>query len=83
MKGSKKEGKRALARKCWTRQWFLELTLPQRINYTNVLYSHAVPSHRVKGPPKTHLIPEAFVTMAIANLAAYGAGVDDNDDINE
>jgi hypothetical protein len=83
MKGSKKEGKRAVARECWTRRWSPELTLPQRISCTSVLFSHRVPSHRAKGPPKTHLIPEASVTMAMANLAAHGVGVDDDDEVED
>jgi hypothetical protein len=40
-------------------------------------------SHRAKGPPKTHLIPEASVTMAMANLAAHGIGVDDDDEVED
>ena len=81
--GSKKEGKKAVARECWTRRWSPELTLPQRISCTCVLYSHRVPSHRAKGPPRTHLIPEASVTMAMANLAANGVDVDDDDEVEE
>jgi hypothetical protein len=83
MKGSKKEGKRAVAREYWTRRWSPELTLPKRINCTSVLYSHHMPSHRAKGPPKTHLIPEVFVTMAMANLTAHDVGVDDDDEVED
>lgn len=83
MKGSKKEGKKVVARECWTRRWSPELTLPQRISCTCVLYSHRVPSHRAKGPPRTHLIPEASATMAMANLAANGVDVDDDDEVEE
>jgi hypothetical protein len=43
MKG-KREGKRALARECWTRQWEKELTLPEIIHYSIVLFSHRLPS---------------------------------------
>ena len=32
-----------------------------------------MPSHKVKGPSKTHLIPKASAAMALANLAASGA----------
>ena len=32
-----------------------------------------MPSHKDKGPTKTHLIPEASAAMALANLAAVGA----------
>ena len=66
---SKKEPKSLVARECRTRQWTPEVTHPQRISVTAVLYSHRMPSHKVKGPPKTHLIPEASVVMALANLA--------------
>ena len=52
-------------------------------NCTYVLYSHRVPSHRAKGTLKTHLIPEASVTMAMVNPAAYGIGVDDVDEVEE
>jgi hypothetical protein len=83
MKGSKKEGKRAVTRECWTRRWSPKLTLPQRISCTSMLFSHRLPSHRAKGPLKTHLIPEASVTMAMANLAAHGVGVDDDDEVEE
>ena len=42
-----------------------------------VLYSHRMPSHKDKSPPKTHLIPKASATMALANLAALGATAED------
>jgi hypothetical protein len=48
-----------------------------------MLFSHRVPSHRAKGPPKTHLIPEASVTMAMANLVAHGVGIDNDDEVEE
>jgi hypothetical protein len=83
MKGSKKEGKRVLTRKFWTRRWSLELTLPQKINCSNVMYSHHMPSHKAKVPPKTHLIAELSVTMAIANLTVISVVVDDNEDIED
>ena len=38
----------------------------------HVLYSHKMSSHKDKGPPKTHLIPEASTVMALANLANLG-----------
>ena len=38
-----------------------------------MLYSHRMPSHKDKGPPKTHLIPKASAVMALANLANSGA----------
>ena len=66
---SKKEPKVLVARECWTRRWTVEVTHPQRISVTAVLYSHKMPSHKDKGPPKTHLIPEASAVMALANLA--------------
>ena len=70
---SKKETKSLIARECWTRRWTPEVTYAQRISVTTVLYSHKMPSHKDKGPPKTHLIPEASIAMALANLAASGA----------
>ena len=66
---SKKEPKSLVARECWTRRWTPKVTHPHRINVTAVLYSHRMPSHKDKEPPKTHLIPEASVVMALANLA--------------
>ena len=70
---SKKEPKSLVARECWTRRWTPEVTHAQRISVTTVLYSHRMPSHKDKGPPKTHLILEASAAMALANLAASGA----------
>ena len=69
---SKKEPK-ALVAKCWTRRWTPEVTHPQRISVTAVLYSYRMPSHKDKGPPRTHLIPESSTVMALANLANLGA----------
>ena len=74
---SKKEPKALVARECWTRRWTPEVTYPQRISVTTMLYSHRMLSHKDKGPPKMHLIPEASATMALANLAALGATVED------
>ena len=74
---SKKEPKSLVARECWTRRWTPEVTHPQRISVTTMLYSHRMPSHKDKGPPKTHLIPEASTAMALANLAGSGAIVED------
>ena len=39
--------------------------------------SHRMLSHKDKGPVKTHLIPKASTTMALANLAALGATAED------
>ena len=69
---SKKEPKSLVARKCWTRRWTPEVTHPQRISVTAMLYSYRMPSHKDKGPPKTHLIPKASTVMALANLANSG-----------
>ena len=66
----KKEPKSLVAKKCWTRRWTPKVTHPQRISVTTLLYSHRMSSNKDKGPPKTHLIPEASATMALANLAA-------------
>ena len=70
---SKKEPKPLVARECWTRRWTAEVTHQQRISVTTVLYSHRMSSHKDKGPPKTHLIPEASAVMALANLANSSA----------
>ena len=70
---SKKESKALVARECWIRRWTSEVTHPQRISVTTVLYFHRMPSHKDKGPPKTHLIPESSAVMALANLANSGA----------
>ena len=66
---SKKEPKSLVAMECWTRQWTPKVTHPQRMSVTAVLYSHRMPSHKDKGPPKTHLILKASAVMALANLA--------------
>ena len=49
---SKKEPKALVARECWTRRWTPEVTHPQRISVTAVLYSHRMPSHKNKGPQR-------------------------------
>ena len=74
---SKKEPKSLVAGECWTRRWTPEVTHPQRINVTAMLYSHRMSSHKDKGPPKTHLIPEASGVMALANLANLEADGED------
>ena len=59
-------------------RWAPEVTHPQRISVTTILYSHQMLSHKDKGPPKMHLIPEASAVMALANLTNFGAvGGDD------
>ena len=35
-----------------------------------------MPSHAKKGPPTSHVIPEALVIIVIANLEATGVTVD-------
>jgi hypothetical protein len=70
------EGKCALARGCWTRRWEKELTLPEIIHCSIVLFSHRLPSHRKSGPPATHVIPEASAAATMATLAAHGVAVD-------
>jgi hypothetical protein len=74
MKG-KREGKRVLARECWTRRW-KELILPKVIHCSIVLFSHRLPSHQKSGPPATHVIPEASAMATIATLASNGVAVD-------
>ena len=68
----KKEPKSFVARKCWTKQWTTKITHPKKINITTVLYSHRMSSYKDIGPPKTHLILEAFAVMALANLVSSG-----------
>ena len=52
---------------------------------STVLYSHKMPSHKDKGPLRTHLTPEASTVMALANLAGSGVvgenkvGIDSED----
>ena len=70
---SMKEPKALVARECWTRRWTPEVTHPQRISVTAVLYSHRMPSHKDKRPTKMHLILESSAVMALANLANSGA----------
>ena len=70
---SKKDPKSLVARECWIRRWTPEITHPQRISVTTLLYTHRMPLHKDKGPPKMHLIPEAPVVMALGNLANSGA----------
>ena len=70
---SKKEPKSLVVREYWTP----EVTHPQRISITTMLYSHKISSHKDKGSPKTHLIPEASAAMALANLAASGVFAED------
>jgi hypothetical protein len=76
----KQDGKRALVRECWTRRWEKELTLPEVIYYSIVLFSHMLPSHRKSSPPATHVIPEASTAAAMATLAAHGIAVDAEED---
>jgi hypothetical protein len=76
----KREGKCALARECWTRRWEKELTLPEVIHYSIVLFLHRLPSHRKSGLPTTHVIPEASATVAMATLASHGVAVDANEE---
>ena len=47
---SKKEAKSLIARDCWIRRWTSEVTHPQRISVTTMLYSHRMPSHKDKRP---------------------------------
>ena len=73
---ARREGKVVVARECWTRRWLKELCLLQIVHVNIVLYSHRMPSHAKKGPPTSHVIPEASVVAAIANLEAAGVAID-------
>jgi hypothetical protein len=75
MKG-KREGKRALARECWTRRWEKELTLPEIIHCSIILFSYKLPSRWKSGSPATHIIPDASAAATMATLAAHGIVVD-------
>jgi hypothetical protein len=79
-KKGKREGKRALARECWTRRWEKELTFPEIIHCSIVLFSHRLPSHQKSGPPAKHVIPKASAAAAMATLAAHGVVVDAEED---
>jgi hypothetical protein len=79
MKG-KQEGKHALEKEYWTRQWEKELTLPEVIYYSIVLFSHKLPSYRKSGPPTMHVIPEASAAAAMTTLAAHGVAMDAEED---
>ena len=72
---NKREGKRALARECWIRRWEKELTLPEVIHCSIVLFLHRLPSHQKFGPPATHVIPEASTKATMAMLASHGVVV--------
>ena len=77
---AKREGKAVVARECWTQRWHKELCLPQVVHINIVLYLHRMPSHAKKGPPTSHVIPEALVIIVIANLEATGITVDGDAD---
>ena len=40
------------------------------------MFSHEMPWHTKKGPPATHVIHEASVVVALANLEAVGVVID-------
>ena len=82
---SKKERNSVVARECWTRRWQKEPCLPQVVHVSIVMFSHRMPSHAKKGPPATHVIPEASVAAALANLEAAGVvmGRDVDDDAED
>jgi hypothetical protein len=56
-----------------------KFTRPQIINYSNIMYFHCMLAHKAKSPPTTHLILEASMAMEIANLAAVGVEVYNNE----
>jgi hypothetical protein len=64
----------------WTRRWEKELTLPEVIHCSIVLFSYMLPSHQKSCPPATHVIPEASAAATIATLAAHGVAVDVEED---
>jgi hypothetical protein len=43
------------------------------------MYFHCMLAHKAKSPPTTHLILEASMAMEIANLAAVGVEVYNNE----
>jgi hypothetical protein len=70
------KGKRALVRECWTWRWEKELTLPEVIHYSIVLFSQRLPSYQKSGPPAMHVISEPSAMAAMATLATHGVVVD-------
>jgi hypothetical protein len=80
---AKKEGKRAIARECWTRRWTKEATLPNVICHITILFSHMMSCHANLRPPTTHLIPKAFVNVTMANLMFAGFVVDPKEDCKD
>ncbi|KAG0567459.1 hypothetical protein KC19_7G136300 [Ceratodon purpureus] len=79
MKG-KKEGKKKVARECWTRQWERELTLAEWVECKSVVYTHRTKKTTHEGPPKSHLIPEEVVIAAMANFKSHGISMNWNDE---
>ena len=77
---AKREGKVVVARKYWTQRWHKELCLLQVVHINIVLYLHRMPLHAKKGPPTSHVIPEALVIIVIANLEAMGVTFDGDAD---
>jgi len=80
----KKENKGIIARECWTHRWQKEQCLPQVVYINIVLFSHQMPFHTKRGPPPTHVIPNASIIVALENLEATSAIVNpDIDDYGE
>lgn len=79
MKG-KKEGKKKVARECWTRRWERELTLAEWVECKSVVYTHRTKKTTHEGPPKSHLIPEEVVIAAMANFESHGISMNWNDE---
>jgi len=81
---TKKESKDIVARECWMRRWQKEHCLSQIVHVSTILFFHRMPFHTRRGPPATHIIPDASVTAALENLEAVGAivdqGMDDSGD---
>jgi len=72
---AKREGKAIVARECWTRRWHKEFVF-RRLFMSTLSYTHTgCPRMQKKGPPTSHAILEASVTIAITNLKAAGAAI--------
>jgi hypothetical protein len=74
------EGKRAIAKECWTRQWTKEAPLP---SCNTILYSNRVSSYAKLRVPSMHLIPEVYVNVLMTNLISPGIVVDPNKDCRD
>ena len=74
------EGKMAIARECWTRQWTKEAPLP---SCNTMLFSNRMSSYAKLRLLSTHLIPKESVKVVMTNLMSLGIVVDPNKDCKD